>query len=291
MCDLVYKIYRVMWLRSNYWLTPMLVSPSFSNTALPSHVGNSEVPIVSVITVVKNGVASIAETIESVRNQVTVSFEHIIVDGASTDGTQRIISSLQHDRLRCMSGKDFGIYDAMNKGLAVARGEWIIFLGADDIFVDKLVLSDVFQDKNFQQYVIIAGRSVYSNGQVCNPYLNWRTLVFNTLHHQAAFYSRQLFSNFRYRNDIPVIADYELNLFIYLHKLPVKFLDRQIAASGILGVSKTSSMISNWVDAFKIRRSYVSLLTNVFLSILGIISLILFKFKLFWSHLKFCKPS
>lgn len=238
-------------------------------------------PLISIITVVKNGVLSIAETIESVRNQVAIPLEHIIIDGASTDGTQNIIALLHHNRLRCISGEDAGIYDAMNKGIAVARGEWIIFLGADDILADKSVLNDVFFGKNFQDYDIICGQSIYSDGHVFSPRLNWLTLVFNTLHHQAVFYNRRLFVDFKYRTDIPVIADYELNLYAYIHKLPIIFINRLIAVSGVLGVSQTSSMISNCLDAFKIRRFHVGLPFNVLLSFLAIVSLILFKLKFF----------
>jgi putative colanic acid biosynthesis glycosyltransferase len=257
----------------------------YLKTGRQSNISTRKIPLISIITVVKNGVESIAETIKSVSNQVVVSYEHIIIDGASTDGTLDVISILQHDRLHCISREDAGIYDAMNQGISVARGEWIIFIGADDILSDASVLSDVFSGKDLQKYDLICGESMYSDGRVCHPQLNWRTLVFNTLHHQAVFYNRRLLINFKYRTDIAVIADYELNLYAYLHKSPILYLDRQIAVSGIFGVSNTSSMVSNCLDAFKIRRIYVSLPTNISLLILAAASIIVFKLKRYYSIL------
>ena len=86
----------------------------------------------SVVTVCFNARATIARTIESVAAQDWPDYEHVIVDGGSKDGTIELVESLGHDRLRLVSGPDEGIYDAMNKGLRLARGDYVGFLNADD---------------------------------------------------------------------------------------------------------------------------------------------------------------
>lgn len=89
---------------------------------------------ISIITVVWNGEATIADTIGSVLAQTWTDWEHIIVDGASTDGTLPIVNELRHDRMKLVSEPDAGIYDAMSKGLRMATGDLIGFLNADDYF-------------------------------------------------------------------------------------------------------------------------------------------------------------
>jgi glycosyltransferase involved in cell wall biosynthesis len=235
--------------------------------------------LLSVITVVRNGSETISHTIDSVRKQRDARFEHIIIDGASTDQTIDIVKSYHHDELRWISEPDLGIYDAMNKGIAMAHGEWILFLGADDELADRSVLSDIFFGQGISQYDLICGMSTYRNGRACIPRLDWHTLIFNTIHHQAVFYNRRLFSGFKYRTDIPVVADYELNLYAYLHRLPVLFLDRQISVSGIFGISHTSSKFGNCLDAYRIRRSYIGAVNNFLLLGMAIIDLIIVRVK------------
>jgi glycosyltransferase involved in cell wall biosynthesis len=92
-------------------------------------------PLVAVITAVRNGEATLGRTLESVGRQTWRPLEHIVVDGASTDGTRAILER-QGDRLRWVSEPDRGLYDAMNKGLALLRDPeaYVLFLNADDAF-------------------------------------------------------------------------------------------------------------------------------------------------------------
>jgi glycosyltransferase involved in cell wall biosynthesis len=92
-------------------------------------------PLVSVITAVYNGQKHIAACIESVLCQDYPNVEHIILDGGSTDGTVMILRSYEDRLAFWKSEPDKGVYDAWNKGLRLARGEWIAFLGADDIYL------------------------------------------------------------------------------------------------------------------------------------------------------------
>jgi glycosyltransferase involved in cell wall biosynthesis len=107
---------------------------------------NSLNPFISVVTVSLNAAPTIADTIASVSlQQVDFEVEHICVDGGSTDGSREIIdrwaASVSH--LRTIFEPDGGIFDAMNKGLRAARGEYVVFLNADDFLVDKTTLAMV----------------------------------------------------------------------------------------------------------------------------------------------------
>lgn len=89
-------------------------------------------PLISVITITYNAESSIAATLDSVVSQSFGDYEHILIDGSSTDATLAIARKYNH--LRILSEKDSGLYDAMNKGLAMARGRYVIFLNAGDSF-------------------------------------------------------------------------------------------------------------------------------------------------------------
>ena len=97
----------------------------------------------TVITVCYNASATIRETIASVLGQTYRGMEYIVVDGKSTDGTAEILQSITDRRMKFISEKDTGIYNAMNKGLRMADGDYLIFLGADDTFFNEDVLEKV----------------------------------------------------------------------------------------------------------------------------------------------------
>ena len=98
---------------------------------------------VSIITVVYNNVAHISEAIESVVSQDYHSIEYIVVDGGSTDGTLEIIDKYREHIAICLSEPDRGIYDALNKGFALATGDVIGIMHSDDLFVDEQVVEEV----------------------------------------------------------------------------------------------------------------------------------------------------
>lgn len=94
-------------------------------------------PLISVITVTYNAADVIAETLKSLKNQTFKDFEYLVIDGASKDDTLKIINQNEIDGTRIISETDQGLYDAMNKGLKEAKGEYVIFLNAGDSFHAK----------------------------------------------------------------------------------------------------------------------------------------------------------
>jgi glycosyltransferase involved in cell wall biosynthesis len=99
--------------------------------------------LVSVITIVKNGMPFVAETIQSVINQDYESIEYIVIDSVSNDGTVEYVLSYKDKVTKFVSEKDLGIADAFNKGLGLASGDYIMFLNADDKFYKADVISSL----------------------------------------------------------------------------------------------------------------------------------------------------
>lgn len=115
---------------------------------------NGIYPKVSVITVVYNDAKHIAQTIESVLSQTYPNIEYIIIDGNSSDGTKEIIqnyidkkpSYFNHSISNFISEKDEGIYDAMNKGVDLATGEWCNFMNSGDRFYQNTTIQECFKE-------------------------------------------------------------------------------------------------------------------------------------------------
>lgn len=91
-------------------------------------------PLFSIITVTYNSADNLAHTLRSVTQQTSPHYEHIIIDGASTDHTRKVVEQNPNMHMRFLSAPDKGIYDAMNKGLTEATGEYVIYLNAGDTF-------------------------------------------------------------------------------------------------------------------------------------------------------------
>ena len=119
---------------------------------------------VTVITVVYNNVSGIKETLESFVSQSWSNKELVVIDGGSTDGTWEIINSFSDNIAYKCSEPDGGIYDAMNKGIDRADGEWVTFLNSGDVFVDDQVLERVFGNNEYLGVDVVYGNSVEVSG-------------------------------------------------------------------------------------------------------------------------------
>jgi glycosyltransferase involved in cell wall biosynthesis len=104
------------------------------------NINNSQVPLISIITVVYNGGKHLERTIRSVIKQVYKNFEYIVIDGGSIDETIDILKKYEHSINKYISEPDNGLYDAMNKGLVLASGDYVIFLNSDDWLEDRALI-------------------------------------------------------------------------------------------------------------------------------------------------------
>lgn len=169
----------------------------------------------SIITVARQAARTLPTCIQSVAEQTYPGVEHLVVDGASTDGTADLLRA-RNDRLAWWTSEpDRGIYDAMNKGIDAARGDWLYFLGADD----RLASPDAIErcvPYLLRGAALIYGEVRYSTGRRFPSQVGWPLLIGNTVHHQSAFYAARVFHSWRYDSSLRLIADYELNLRLYL---------------------------------------------------------------------------
>jgi putative colanic acid biosynthesis glycosyltransferase len=223
-------------------------------------------PLVSIITVVFNGEKHLEQTIHSVINQKYKNIEYIIIDGGSTDRTLEIIENYKDKIDYSVSEPDNGIYDAMNKGLAYAVGDWIYFLGSDDVLYDNDIISDVitFLDGNMS---LVFGNIMYNNRKIVKSHFNMLTLLHNTVHHQSAFYNARLFSNWRYDSGLKLIADYELNLRIYLEKMKYRYIDKNISICNQSGQSRENLELA-FAETNRVRNKYIRGVAGSILSLL-----------------------
>lgn len=147
----------------------------------------SSPPLISVVTVVFNDQKHIEETLLSVINQTYSNIEYIVIDGGSNDGTVDIIKKYESFLSYWVSEKDDGIYNAMNKGIKVARGAWINFMNCGDVFFDNDVLENI--SKHTEKCSLIYSDVFLSNGRIlsCN-------ISNNMIAHQSLVYKIDLHS-------------------------------------------------------------------------------------------------
>ncbi|MDE6272674.1 MAG: glycosyltransferase [Muribaculaceae bacterium] len=122
-----------------------------------------DTPLFSIITITFNAASTLPPTLESVGSQTYQNFEHIIVDGASADDTIAVARRLGRSDLRIVSEPDKGLYDAMNKGLRLARGKYVIFLNAGDAFASPVTLSQYADASDNYDPDIIYGDTLIVN--------------------------------------------------------------------------------------------------------------------------------
>jgi glycosyltransferase involved in cell wall biosynthesis len=179
----------------------------------------SNKPLVSVITSVFNAENTIEKCILSVIAQSYINYEHIIIDGKSTDKTFQVIERYKDNIAVVVSEKDTGIYNAWNKGLKIAKGEWICFLGADDEFYPEAIEKMVsIQSISQMKLDYISGRThLFKDGQLVKTTgkaYDWKTFRrYVSTGHNGALHNRQLYEQVgQYNETYRSAADYELLL-------------------------------------------------------------------------------
>lgn len=195
-------------------------------------------PLITIITAVYNSNNTIEESINSVLNQNYEYIEYIVIDGGSTDGTLDTIIKYD-DYIDCLiSEPDKGIYDALNKGIARAHGEWIYFLGADDKLIDNMVLNNVFL--NPPNVKFLYGDVIFGNkGKILTGSFSKRKLFFNNICQQAIFYHRDLFNELGYFDlKYPLLSDWVFNMKAFsLNTTKPTYINQTIAIYSINGMS------------------------------------------------------
>ncbi len=188
-------------------------------------------PLLSIITVVRNGERDIGPTLQSLCAFHGPDVEILVIDGASTDATLAVVRGFEARIDVLVSEPDTGIYDAMNKGIARARGRFVLHINAGDL------LLRVPRDELLAAPAAVAALSFpvrLDGGGSHVPTVGWRLRTFNTLHHQGTFYRRT--PALRYDVSLPTFADFDLNQRL-LHAGNVRCLPGAVALHRLDGVS------------------------------------------------------
>ena len=197
-------------------------------------------PFFSIIIPTFNSEKTLQEALNSVFSQRFTDFEIIIIDGMSGDNTITLIEEncRKDSRIRFVSEKDNGIYDAMNKGIDMTRGQWLYFLGSDDWISGDNVLqavSDRLQDCKCDFFY---GEVIMNGVKYDGPFTLEKLLIKN-ISHQAIFHRKQIFQKIgKYNTRYKLHADWEFNIRYFLEFYEdVQYNDIVIANFGKGGVS------------------------------------------------------
>jgi len=212
------------------------------NASTPSNPSSLEAGLqsVTIVTVVYNDAENIEKTLQSVISQDYPKLEYIVIDGGSTDGTVDIIKKYENHIDCWLSEKDNGIYDAMNKGIGLASGEWINFMNANDLFYSRTTIYDIFrdcpEDVDFIYGAIILrskGKNVYKDTHRSLDEM-WRGMPFC---HQALFSRTRLLKQHKFCTAKKISADYESIFFHYLNGQKFFNCNQTVAVIAEYGVS------------------------------------------------------
>lgn len=201
----------------------------------------------SIITINYNNCDGLRKTIESVVNQTYIDFEYIIIDGGSTDGSVEVIRDYADRIDYWVSEPDKGIYNAMNKGILKATGEYLNFMNSGDCF-DAL---DVLQKLATRNYVadVITGRRLTIDKK---PWLidsgkdgiSMSVFYNRTIGHQSSFIKKQIFNKYMYDENYKIVSDWKFFIqVLILENCSFQFVDLVIADIEIEGISHTNEKL------------------------------------------------
>ncbi len=226
-------------------------------------------PFMTVVTVAYNAGNTIADTMQSVAAQTYDRYEHLVLDGGSTDNTMAIVHRSKTARTRVICERDNGIYDAMNKGLLAASGSVVCFLNADDLYHANDVLARVATRFESEHADVVYGDIDYfrtlDTGRVTR---RWRSGAYSTLRvrlgwhppHPAFFARKHLLQSVgSFATDLTIAADYELMVkalsvfgvrVCYVPSVLVRMREGGASTSGVL-----SHLKGGWQSYRALRRS------------------------------------
>ena len=218
----------------------------------------SAAPALSVILVCKNPGPRLQAALASVWAQLHIHPEIIVIDGGSTDGSREWLTAQRARLTTLVSEPDAGLYLAMNQGIALATGAWILFLGADDRLVGDMVLSEALNWMNKTEAGVAAGEVAYDDGRIYKLRSNVNPCARNFVHHQGTFYRRSLFAeNDAFDTSLAVMADYEFNVRLWKNRVRFKPIPLRIAACGTGGLSD-SGRWRGYREEIAVRHRYFS---------------------------------
>jgi len=230
---------------------------------------------ISIITVVWNNKKTIKDAIESVLGQTYKDIEYIIIDGASSDGTVEVVKSYGNKISKFLSEPDNGLYDAMNKGIALATGDVVGILNSDDFYIDNGVIERVMKEFEKSQADSVFADLVYVKSDNLNKVVRYYDSSHFTPQkfaygwmpaHPTFFVRRWVYEKYGlFRTDLKIAADFDiLARFLYTHKISYSYMKEVLVKMRLGGVSTSlSSIWINNIEQLRICRQN-SIDTNIF---------------------------
>lgn len=214
---------------------------------------------ISIVTVTFNAAKTLEQTIQSLISQTYHDIEFIIIDGASSDGTIDIINKYANKITYWISEPDNGIYDAMNKSLKIATGDFLLFMGADDVFYKHDIIEIMAKQmihSNIVYYgnVLFKGLNKIHNGKFNK--IKWGT---TNISHQAIFYPKSIYKSYSYNTKYKIYADYAYNLILLKNNVKFIYVNEIITLYSMEGVSAKNTDISFQEDYKELLKESVGL--------------------------------
>lgn len=231
------------------------------NPKLSDISSTSSPPILlTIVTVTKNCVATLGKTLDSVKAIKGGDIEYIIVDGGSTDGSLELITGYSGLVDLMVTEPDTGIYNAMNKGIALAEGRYVLFINGDDELVAEGFPLALKTLRDRSPEVLCATTLVGSVSRpdevlVAKP---WLLPFFNSIPHPSSFVSRSLLMANPFREDLRIASDYDFFLQAFLSRRRFLVVNATTALHQRGGASGNSALSENEVQKVRIERLGIS---------------------------------
>lgn len=194
---------------------------------------------ISIITINYNNKAGLQKTIDSVICQTWKDYEWIVIDGGSTDGSKELIEQYRDNFAYWCSEPDKGVYNAMNKGIIHANGEYLLFLNSGDCLYEKDILQKII-DLHSEADIISGQVERMDNHELLRQYNQnlWLQLYIDTLSHQGTFIRRKLYDNHLYDEQLKIVSDWKFWLeTIIIENVRVDILPWKVALQDMTGIS------------------------------------------------------
>jgi glycosyltransferase involved in cell wall biosynthesis len=200
-------------------------------------------PLISIITINFNNNVGLQKTVESVISQNTALFEYIVIDGGSSDGSASYMNAVNQHFSYCVSEKDKGIYNAMNKGIKAANGNYLLFLNSGDTLAEKFRLENIADNLRADDDIVYGDLQTLKDGKmetaISPDTMGIYELMLSTIWHPTAFIKRELFLKFGlYNETLKITADYEFFIrCIIKHQVKTKHVSVPVALFDLTGIS------------------------------------------------------
>jgi len=215
-------------------------------------------PFISIITAALNSAATIQNTLASIAKQGLCCFEHIVIDGGSADETVSLLNCYEGTYpMRWISEPDRGIADALNKGIRMAAGRYLLVLQADDALLDSTVLSRVHRLVRDERFDICSFQVIRERPE-SSPFLyrairvpGWYHFK-HTIPHQGAFVHRRLFERIGgFREQFSIAMDYDFFYRAFRDRATIRYFHRPVSRMGGYGISSQRQVLLKRLDEEK----------------------------------------